>query len=424
VSLKNKSNIHKVNKNIFIFLFIVLYIHAHALEKKPVFITGDNAKSKLIGIEKSEKEYLTELTGHPVIKTDGKELHTDKIIIRGNNGEIAEALGNVVLTDKTNGSKINAGKATFFKEKNIIEFYEKPNAIFKRENDSSLIYINADIMKYDLNTSTAEANGKVKLKNNDLNIFSNKAVFKKDEKTAVFSQNPEIKQGDNIFNADEIIYYTDKKNIVLNRNARVKAYSDEKDEKTNKINKVQIKASGDVIEHFTEGDTLTIVKGNAVIDREDSLSTGDIFEMRGNKGKEDLTGSNVHINYKSENMEAFGKNFKSNKKDGISILWGNAYIIIKDAKTKQETSRIYGDYMEHYRDVDELYVSGNVRIVNNDGIVKGDRAKYQRKNNFVIVTGNARIVKDNSTVLSSAITIDTKTSNTRLLGDIRGRGER
>jgi lipopolysaccharide export system protein LptA len=399
-------------------------MYTDSLGEKPVIITGDNAKSRLVGNEKGEKIYLTELTGHPMIKSDSRELRTDKIIISGHNGEIAEALGNVILSDKANSSKIVSGKAAFFKEKNIIEFYGKPNAIFKRGDDNSFMNIKADIMKYDLNTNTAEAAGKVNLINNNIFINSDKAVFNRDSKTAVFSQNPEIRRGDDVLNADEIIYYTDKKNIILNNNATIKAYSEEKDPKTNKINKVLVDASGDRIEHFTGRETLTIVQGNAVIIREDSVSTGDRFELKGEKGKEDLTGTNFHINYKTENMEALGKNFKSNRKEGNTVLWGNACIIIKDSKTKLETSRIYGDYMEHYRDIDELYISGNVRIVSRDGTIKGDMAKYRRKNNFLIVTGNARIVKDNSTILASAITIDTKTNNAKMIGDIRGRSAR
>jgi lipopolysaccharide export system protein LptA len=279
-------------------------------------------------------------------------------------------------------------------------------------------------MKYDLNTNIAEAAGKVKLSNNSILINSGKAIFNRDSQTAVFSQNPEINSGDDVLKADEIIYHTDKKNIILNKNARVKAYSEEKDPKTNRVSKVLMNASGDRIEHFTGRETHTIVQGNAIIIRHDSVSTGDRFEMKGEKGKEDLTGSNFHINYKIENMEASGKHFKSYRNEGNTSLWGNACIIIKDPETKIETSRIFGDYMEHYRDIDELYISGNVRIVGKDGTIKGDIAKYRRKNNYLIVTGNVRIIRDNSTVLASVITIDTKTSNTRLIGDIKGKGTR
>ncbi len=411
-------------KYIFIFLFVFIFINADYPDKKPVTVTGDNAKSRLVTDGKGEKTYVTELTGHPAIKSDGRELRTDKIIIRGNNGEIAEAIGNVVLNDKTNGSKIIAAQAVFFKEKNIIEFYGRPSAQLKRGDDKSFVNIKADTMKYDLNSNTAEAEGKVHLINNETIIKSNKAVFSRDSKTAVFSKNPEIKNGNDIFKAEEIIYYTDKKNIILNKNAFIKAYSEEKDPKTNVIKKVLINAGGDRIEHNPGKEKYTIVQGNAIIIREDSVTTGDRLEMKGEKGKEDLNGSNIHIKYKTENVEAFGKNFKSNRREGNTVLWGNACILINDSKTGSETSRIFGDYLEHYRDIDELYISGNVRIISKDGTIKGDIAKYLRKNNYLIVTGNARIVKDNSTVLASAITIDTKTNNTKLIGDIRGGNKR
>jgi lipopolysaccharide export system protein LptA len=402
-------------------VIIIFFIQVHAGEKKPVTITGNNAKTKLVSDEKNGKNYLTEITGSPLIKTDNKELRADRLIIQGNDGEIIEALGNVYMRDKIKNSSISAGKALFYKGKGIIEFYGKPNAIIKREDDNSIVNVRADMMTYNTNDNTAEAKGKVKLINNDLIIQSGKAVFGRESKTAVFSMNPEITRGDDKYTADEILYYTDKKYLILNKNTHVKAYSEEKDNATGKVTRTLVKASGDKIEHFTEGEKLTIITGRAVIEREDSISTGDRFEMKGEKGKEDMTGSNVHINYRKENMEAIGQNFKFYKNEGRSVLWGKSCIITSDAKTGAESSRIYGDYMEHYRDTDELFVAGRVNIIRQDGVIKGDMAKYERKNNLLTVTGNARIEKDNSTSLAQIITIDTKTSDARLQGSISGR---
>ncbi|MFH0977123.1 MAG: LptA/OstA family protein [Spirochaetota bacterium] len=401
-------------------VIIIFFIQIHAEEKKPVTITGNNAKTRLVGDEKNGKNYLTEITGNPIIKSDNKVLYADKLIIQGNDGEIIEAIGKVFLKDRIKGSSISAGRALFYKEKGIIEFYGKPNAIIKRQDDGSVVNVRSDMMTYNTNDNTAEANGKVRLINNDLIILSGKAVFGRESKTAVFSLNPEITRGDDKYTADEIIYYTDKKYLILNKNAHVKAYTDEKDKATGKVTRSLVKASGDKIEHFTEGEKITIITGRAIIEREDSISTGDRFEMKGEKGREDLTGSNVHINYKKENMEAMGQNFKFYKNEGRSVLWNKSCIITRDVKTDAESSRIYGDYMEHYRDTDELYAAGRVSIIRNEGIIKGDMAKYERKNSLLTVTGNARIEKDNSTSLAQVITINTKTSDTRLQGSIRG----
>ena len=82
-----------------------------AADKKPVIITGDRVTTRLIGTENNKKIYLTELTGNPKIKYGDKELSAAKIIIRGSESEISEALGNVRLIDLKTKSKITSEKA-------------------------------------------------------------------------------------------------------------------------------------------------------------------------------------------------------------------------------------------------------------------------------------------------------------------------
>ena len=100
----------------------------------------------------------------------------------------------------------------------------------------------------------------------------------------------------------------------------------------------------------------------------------------------------------------------------------NPYMIFKNEETHEESSKVIGDFMEYYKDIDELYVSGNVKIFRSDGIIKGDFAKYQRQNNIMIVTGNAKIEKSDSEFITQSITINTKNNDTRLSGHIKGRG--
>ncbi len=405
----------------FVFILSVMFLKADAAEKKSVIISGDNSKTRLVGKENGEKIFLTEMPNIR-IKFGNSELRADKGRSYGKNNEIVEALGNVVLTDKLKGSKINAAKAVFFMDKNIVEFHGRPNMIVKREDDNSVVKIQADMIKYDFEKDTVEADGKVKLRNNDLTINSEKAEFNKNTKTAIFSGDPVITRDEDVFNADEVLYHTEKKLVILDRNAHAKFYSQEKDKETKKIKKERVNAKGDRIERYDTGEKVTVIKGNAVFEREDSISTGDFFEIRGEENSQEITGLNVHINYKRENTEAVGKNFKWYKKDGYSALWDNASMIFKDQKTGKVTSKVFGDYMEYYKDTDELYVSGNVSVIREDGVIKGDIAKYKRPDNKLRVTGNARIEKNNSIVLTQEISINTKSDEYRLHGDIRGRG--
>ena len=150
--------------------------------------------------------------------------------------------------------------------------------------------------------------------------FAQKALYNTKDKTVVFSQEPEIKRGDDTYKAENVFYYTDRKLIVLEENAKVRTFSNEKDDKTGKIKKVQINASADRIEHYDVENKLTIMTGNAVIKREDAVFKADKFRMEGPDGNEEVTGNNVYIDYKSENAEAYGDNFKSYNKDGYFSL--------------------------------------------------------------------------------------------------------
>ena len=412
-------------KIIIIFCFIPLiseFPDSAASAKKPVIITGSNVKSRLAGKKQGEKTRVTELTGNPVIRYDGSELKANKIIVRGENEEIAEAIGNVVLTDRKNNSRMKSGKALFHKETNIVEFSGKPRALIKREDDRSTVNIRAKKIKYNIDDKFAEASGNVKVKNNDLSIFSQKASFNRNEKKVVFSDKPQIIKGEDNYTAETVLYYTDKKLIVLDKDARIKTFSEDKDEKTGKTKKVRLNAYADKIEHHDIKDKLTIMYGNAQIERDDTVFKADKFEMKSSEGNEELSGQNVHIDYISENAEAYGDSFKSHNKNGYFALWGNSYMVFKNEKTHEETSRVTGDFMEYYKNTDELYVSGNVKIFRSDGVIKGDFARYQRQNDLMTITGNARMEKEDSVLVTQSITINTKSNNTRLHGNIRGLG--
>lgn len=414
---KNKKSLTPV-----LILFIIIFTCAQASSKIPLIITGDNIKSRLITQKNGEKIYLTELTGNPVIKYGSSKLRADKLIIKGSEGDVTEAQGNVRLIDTKNNSTINASRSVFYKKTNIAEFTGNPSAKIRRTDDNSPVYIHADVLKYNLNEHIAEAAGNVKIRNNDLLIYSNNAVFNRNKKIAIFFEHPEIRKNDDVFQAEEILYYTDKRMIILNKNAYAVTYSNEKDSTTGTVKKVKMVATGDSIEHFNETESKTIIKGNATVEREDVVISGESLELEGSEGNEVLTGSNVNINYKSENVEAFGDHLISSRKDGYSALWSSAYMIFKDKNSGKILSRVYGDYMEYFRDLDELYVSGNVNIIRNDSTIKGDMAKYQRTTNYMIVTGNARIERQDSVLLTQSITVDTKNNDTRLNGDIKGTG--
>ncbi len=398
-------------------------INAREKNKKPVIITGDNVKSKLVGVENGKNIYLTEITGHPKIKYGGTILRAKKIITRGNEGEISEAIGNVLLTDKESKSRVTSRKAIYYKLKNMVEFTGRPRILTYKKEDNSKVTIRAKRIEYNIDEKTGYAYGKAVMINKDTKIYSEKIIYKRNEGTAVFLDDPVIRRGEDVFKAEEIIYHVDKKSLILNKNAHAVTYEEEKDSETGKIKKIRTVAQGDRIENYEDGEKLTIIIGNeskkATIEREDTFFSGKRIEIIGEEG-DVIKGNDVYINYITENVETNGENFNSHKKDGHSSLWGNACMVVKDETTHEESSRIYGDYMEFFQDLDELHIFGNIKIFCNAGIIKGNMARYQRSDKNMYITGNARIEKEDSILHSQKIIFNTRSNNTTMIGNIGG----
>ena len=403
---------------ILIFLF-TSYTFAARKGKEKIIIVGDKVKTRLISTKNGKKYYITELTGNPKIKFGERNLRAKKIIIRGYDSEIAEGIGNVIINDKKSKSVIRSEKAVYYKHKEMVEILGNPSLVTKRENDNSIVQLKAEKMVYDIENDIANAYRGVFLKNNDTRIQSERLIFERKEKKLIFFENPVMYRGEDILKGSEIVYYTDKKALLLNGNAYAVTFNNEKDSKEGKIIKKKVITKGDRIEHYDAEEKLTIITGNAKIERDDAIFKGDRIEIIG-KESDEMTGNNVMIEYKEENMEAYGEYFKYNNKDKYSTLWGGSHIIIEDEDAYKENSKIYGSFMEYYHNIDELYISGDVKVLHDSEIIKGDMARYRREVKNMYITGNSRIEKGDSVIYSDSIIYNTKSRNTMLNGKIKG----
>jgi len=394
-------------------------IGAQIKKNKPVIITGNNVKSKLDQLIGGIKHYLTELTGNPKIKSGNIIIHSEKIIIRGKDSEIAECIGKVVIIDKMNNSVLRCKKAIYYKQKNIVEVRGNLNIIYNREDDNSKIHLKANKIIYNMYNKIANAYGNVTVKDNEIKIFAKRANFNRMTKKIIFRGKPFIRKDDDTYRAEEIICFMDKKDIILNKKVHVTTISEEKDEKTGEIRKVRADTNCDRIEHFDNEEKLSRLTGNAVIKREGAIFHGKMFEIRG-KDSENVIGENVNINYETDNTDGYGDYFRYYKNKGYAMLWGNSMMMIKNKKSTEEKVRIYGDLMEFYQDIDELYINGNVKIFHSSSIIYGDMARYIRKNNQMIITGNPSAKKDDSLIMADTIVFNTENNDTKLLGNIRG----
>lgn len=409
--------------NLILFSQFILLSTYPAAGENPLTITGDKVRTRLDTLKDGIKIYITELTGHPKILYKDNTLRSEKIIISGREGEIIEAVDNVELSDTAGKSKIKSDKAVFYKLENRAEFTGNPSIRSRKDDDNSLITLKAEKIEYYTEKNTASAFDDVVLVNKDMTIKSGKADYTRTSGEAVFSENPVIYKGEDIYKADEIIYSSANKCIVLNRNARALTQTEDKNPETGKITKTKTAISGDRIEYSGGNEKikqLTIITGNAAVERDDSVMKGERIEIKGDRGQE-VTGNNISILYKEENVEAFGDKFKSTASKKAS-LYGNPFLIIKDGKTGKEKSRAYGDLMEFFQDKDELNICGNVRIIREAGTITGDMARYERSSSNMYIMGNPAIESEGSILTSRTIVLNTKNNTTKVIGDIKGSG--
>lgn len=384
--------------------------------KKPVIITGERATSRLIGVFRGVKKYLTVLTGNPLIVSGNTKLRTNKIVIHGDE-EIAECLGRVVLTDERNKSVIRSDRAIFYKRDNRIELRGRPRVSTRRGDDNSIVRLKANRIVYRIDDEIAHAYGSVSVKSRNLLIQSGSATYVKRGAQIEFSKEPLVRNGRDTYRAEMVRYDVDKKIITLEKNVRLVTHSEERDSKSGRLKLVKAVTTGDRVEHY-EDIKKTIIDGNAIVEMPDSTFTGKKIEISG-KDSDLISGTDVHIIYKDENIEALGKVFRYFKKRKHAVLWGEPRIIVR-GKEKNERARIHGDYMEFYQDVDELYVNGNVIIYHESETIRGEMARYLRKKNNMYITGNPIVERGDSSLTADLIQFNTENYRTRLIGNIRG----
>lgn len=384
--------------------------------KKPVIITGERATSRLIGVFRGVKKYLTVLTGNPVIVSGNTRLRTNKIVVHGD-GEMAECLGRVVLTDERKKSVIRSDRAIFYKRDNRIELRGRPRVSTRRGDDNSIVRLKADRIVYRVDDEIAHAYGRVSVKNRDLLIQSGSATYDRREAQIKFSKEPLVRNGRDTYRAETVRYDVDRKIIMLEKHVRLITHSEERDSKSGRLKWVKAVTSGDRVEHY-EDIKKTVIGGNAVVERPDSTFMGKKIVIRG-RDSDLISGTDVHIIYKDENIEALGKVFRYFRKRKHAVLWGEPRLIVR-GKEKDERARIHGDYMEFYQDVDELHVSGNVIIYHKSETIRGEMARYLRKENNLYITGNPIAERGDSSLTADLIQFNTENYRTRLIGNIRG----
>lgn len=158
----------------------------------------------------------TILTGNAKIKTDSMEISADQIEIRGDNYRYIVATGNV--KGSTNGGKttFSCGRMTYDRDTEIATLQ---NSVKMKDEDNN-VDAEAELIEYNQKSETAVMQISVNIKQDDNTCMCAYAIYKKEAKTLEMSGNPNVRQGKDVFRAQQISLNLDTKQITLDGRVR------------------------------------------------------------------------------------------------------------------------------------------------------------------------------------------------------------
>ena len=116
---------------------------------------------------------------------------------------------------------------------------------------------------------------------------------------------------------------------------------------------------------------------------------------------------------KSE-IEITAATMEWNKEDNIAIAIGEAKAIQGNNILYANKIIVFFNKKEDIESISKLDASGNVKFIKEDQIATGDNAIYYVENENILMKGNVTLQREDSVMLGDELSIDLKTSSSKL----------
>ncbi len=199
-------------KKVLVFLFLAFFpLSPLALFAEKITFSAEEMKGQA-GTATS----ATVLSGNAFIKTDQMEILADKIELSGENYRNIKASGNV--SGKSNESKMEftCNSIEFDRETNVA-ILQGDVSLIDAENDVSA---NAQIIEYNQSTEIAVLQIQVKLTQKNNVCSGSYAIYQKKNQLLEISGNASVKQGADMFRAQQITLNMQTQDIKLIGNVK------------------------------------------------------------------------------------------------------------------------------------------------------------------------------------------------------------
>ena len=121
----------------------------------------------------------------------------------------------------------------------------------------------------------------------------------------------------------------------------------------------------------------------------------------------------------ADTLKISSKQLEVVRKEGLSVFTGDVYAEDKTIKIwSEKLSVLYDDKIEKVR---EIIAEENVKIIRDDLEAYGDYSSYKPKINELLLSGNITVIQNNNKINCDQLTVDLENSTSIMTSSIDGR---
>ncbi|MBI5416433.1 hypothetical protein HZA55_00565 [Candidatus Poribacteria bacterium] len=208
-------------------LFVILILTSSVISAE-LEMPKSNDEAQ-INIKADNVEYVLKkdqeigiFTGNVFIEQQEFKFYSDKVILYPNENKIIGE-GNIKVISESPELKsiLTGGKGEFHKNDNYAIVTDSPKLIVIEKNKDNIeTIITGEQMEMFSNKNEMVVKKNVHILQNQIEAWSDVAVFHQKEKKLVLSVNAKVSQRKNVFSAEEILFFMEDNRIIMNKSVR------------------------------------------------------------------------------------------------------------------------------------------------------------------------------------------------------------
>ena len=181
-----------------------------------VAILEDSAAMMVYADHFNKSGDVTTLQGNAIIKTEDMELSADSIELSGKDFRNIKASGNISGKIISSQMDFTCQDMTYDRTAKVARLQNGVHLVDHQNN----VEADADLVDYNQNTEVAVLQIGVSLIQKENHCTAAYALYRKNDQTLTLTGNPQVKQNENTFRAQEIILNLDTQEITLDGRVR------------------------------------------------------------------------------------------------------------------------------------------------------------------------------------------------------------